>query len=349
MEDDLIEEVIRVWGYDHIPSTLRGAPLTLVRRPPTLRQAEMARRALASAGLSEVVTYSFIGPDSLKLLGWDPVSPNLLALKNPLSQERSLLRPTLAAGLLEVVAVNLNRRVSDVHCFEIGRVFSAGGPDGLAREELRVGIALTGLRAPRSWYGGRERVDLYDAKGALEHLLDTLGVEGTEAAPLAAPFLEEGRSGGLSVSGRPVGIFGEVARAVLDGFDISGPVYFAECSLDSLSEVRIRPQRYQPLPKFPGVQRDLALVVPVEVAASEVSAAILEGQEPLLRRVTLFDLYSGSQVAAGRKSLAFSLLYQADDRTLTDEEVNALHSTVLARLRERFGAELRGPGGEGRS
>ncbi len=344
MEDDLVEEVIRVWGYDRIPSTHPGGSVTLVRRPPARRQTESVRRALVGAGLSEVITYSFVDPGRLKLLGWDPGSPNLLALKNPLSQERSLLRPTLATGLLEVLAGNLRRQVSDVRCFEVGRVFSAGGPDGLAQEDLRVGIALTGLRAPRSWFGGRERVDVYDAKGLLEHLLAVLGAEGAETVSCAVPFLEDGRGGALSVAGRRAGIFGEVARAVLDGFDIPGPVYFAECSLDALSGAPTRPQRYQALPKFPGVQRDLALVVPVELSASEVSAAILEIQDPLLRRVTLFDVYSGDQVAAGRKSLAFALLYQADDHTLTDEEVNTIHAAIVTRLTERFGAELRGPG-----
>ena len=133
MEDDLAEEVIRVWGYDLIPSTLPGGSLMLVRQPASLRRISRVRQALAAAGLAEVITYSFVDPDRLRLLGWDPASADLMALKNPLSQERSILRPSLVPGLLEVVATNRHRQTPDVRCFEVGRVFRAGGPEGLAR------------------------------------------------------------------------------------------------------------------------------------------------------------------------------------------------------------------------
>ncbi|MFQ5896845.1 MAG: phenylalanine--tRNA ligase subunit beta [Candidatus Methylomirabilia bacterium] len=342
LEDDLVEEVIRIWGYAEIPSTLPEARLSPVRRPPTLGQLARVRHALAGTGFTEVITYSFVDPERLELLGWDPASPELLMLRNPLSRERAVLRPTLVAGLLELVAANLRYQSPEVRCFEVGRVFHAGGPEGLAREELRVGIALTGARAPRAWHARRDRVDLYDAKGAAEHLLMTLGGAEPETRAAEMPFLEPGRSAELLLAGEPVGWFGEVALPVREAFDLPGPVFIADLNLDRLRGLSRQPRRYEPLPRFPAVQRDLALVVSETVTAAEVTRALEALREPLLRRVTLFDVYTGDQVEPGRKSLAYSLLYQAEDRTLTDEEVNALHAGIVEGLRRRFAAELRG-------
>ncbi len=342
MEDDLVEEVIRVWGYERIPSTLPSGALTLTRRPPALRQVAVVRHALVGAGLSEVVTMSFVDPDRLRLMGWDPASPELLNLRNPLSRERSVLRPTLAVGLLETVAGNIHRQISDVRCFEVGRVFRSGGAGGLGQEELRVALALTGLRSPRSWFGGRERTDLYDAKGILELLLAAHGLDEVLVRPFALPLLEEGRAGEVVVSGEALGFFGEVALPVREAFDVAGPLFYADLWLDRLRALPLPPLAYRALPRFPAVQRDLAVVVSAELSAAEVSRAILEGADPILKRATLFDVYSGDQIGAGRKSLAYTLLYQADDRTLTDEEVQSLHERILARLRQRFAAEVRG-------
>lgn len=285
---------------------------------------------------------SFVDPDRLKLLGWDPASPELLVLRNPLSRERSVLRPTLVPGLLELLSGNLRHQSPDVRCFEVGRVFASGGPEGLAREELRVGIALTGMRSSRAWSQKREAADLYDAKGMAEHALLALGVEGHEVRPRDLSFLEVGRGGELLVSGEPVGWFGEVALPVREAFDLPSPVFLAELSLDRLRSLVLRPARYQSLPRFPAIQRDLALVVPAEVTAAEATRALQAIQEPLLRRVMLFDVYAGDQVGPGRKSLAYTLVYQAEDRTLTDQEVNELHARIVEGLRQRLGAELRG-------
>jgi phenylalanyl-tRNA synthetase beta chain len=342
MEDDLVEEVIRVWGYAQIPSTLTAGRLSRVSRPPALTQADRVRQALVGAGLWEVVTMSFVDPERLNLLGWDPASPELVALRNPLSRERSYLRPSLVPGLLELLAGNLRRQNSDVRCFEVGRVFAAGGPEGLAREDLRVGVALMGARATRSWSRKPEEADLYDAKGTAEHVLATLGVTESETRPREFGFLEAGRGGELVATGEALGWFGEVNLSVREGFDLDRPVFLAELSLDAVRALSPRPVRHRPLPRFPAVQRDVALVVSVDVPAAEVTRAIRAVQEPLLRRVELFDVYSGDQVGAGRKSLAYTLVYQADDRTLTDREVDDLHARIVERLRRELGATLRG-------
>jgi phenylalanyl-tRNA synthetase beta chain len=341
-EDDLAEEVIRVWGYDRIPSTLSGGRLTLVSQPPSLRWMQLVRQALAGAGLAEVITYSFVDPARLRLLGWDPASPDFMRLRNPLSQERSILRPTLVPGLLEVLATNRHRQIPDVRCFEVGRVFRSGDPAGLAREELKVGIALTGLRSERSWFGGKEPADLYDAKGMAEHVLAALGVEGSEARPSASTFLEEGRSGEFVVVGEAVGWFGELALGVREGYDLPGPVFLAELSLDRLGALPPRRLRYRELPRFPAVQRDVAFVMLQDLSVAQVESEIRKEGGALLKSVTLFDVYSGTGVEAGMRSVAWNLTYQADDRTLTDDEVNALHAALIEKVKTRFRITVRG-------
>jgi phenylalanyl-tRNA synthetase beta chain len=352
-EDDLVEEIIRVWGYDKIPVTLaRGGELRPVTRPRGLTVSRAVARALNAAGLAECVTYAFVDPDRLRAMGWEDDAA-LVTLQNPLSRERSVLRPSLIAGLLDVLAINANRGNPDARVFEIGHTFAprrAEDVDRPVHEELWAGIALTGLRERRSWSASRDRADVFDAKGLGELVLAAAGAPGSSIARWAAGtrprYLEEGRAAGLAVDGRAVGWFGELALGVRDAFDLPAPVFVAELSLTALGALPQAVPRYQPLPRFPAVQRDLAIVVRSSVLAGDVEARLraMQGamQVPLLTRILLFDVYQGDQVGAGRRSLAFSLTYQAPDRTLTDREVNDLHATIVAEIRARFGAEIRG-------
>ncbi|MBI4014292.1 MAG: phenylalanine--tRNA ligase subunit beta [Candidatus Rokubacteria bacterium] len=345
LEDDLVEEIARVWGYGEIPSTLPSGTLALTRRPRSVVAQDAVRRALTAAGYQEAVTISLLDPARLAHLGLAPDDPRIVTLQNPLASDRSVLRPTLLFGLLEALQTNVRRQAPDVRLFEVGRVFQAQGAGKLALEETRVGIALTGLRAPRTWFSGKGRADVFDAKGAVETVVETLGrgegsVEALDAG--SAPYLEEGRGAMVVVQGSPVGVVGELHPAVQRAFDLPGPVFFAELSLDRLEALPPRPVVHRPLPRFPAVQRDLAVVVPATVPSAEVSGAIRTIPNPHLKRVTLFDVYTGGQVGSGRKSLAYSLLYQAEDRTLTDAEVNAMHREVVERIRQALGAEVRG-------
>jgi phenylalanyl-tRNA synthetase beta chain len=348
-EDDLVEEIIRAWGYDKIPVTLaRGGKLRPVTRPRGLTVSRAVSRALNAAGLAECVTYAFVDPDRLRVMGWEDDAA-LVTLQNPLSRERSVLRPSLMAGLLEVLALNANRGNPDARVFEIGHIFAprrAEDVDRPVHEELWAGIALTGLRERRSWSASRDHADVFDAKGLGELVLTAAGAPGSSVTRWAAGteprYLEEGRAAGLAVDGRAVGWFGELARGVRDALDLPAPVFVAELSLTALGAVPQAVPHYQALPRFPAVQRDLAIVVPAGVLAGDVEAHLRAMRVPLLTRILLFDVYQGDQVGQGRRSLAFSLTYQAPDRTLTDREVNDLHATIVAEIRARFGAEIRG-------
>src|SRR3990167_7850317 len=221
-EDDLVEEIIRVWGYDRIPLTLVAGAQSLLKRPPQLGLAREVSRVLGAAGLSEVITYAFIDPDRLKALGWaggqEPIT-----LQNPLSRERSVLRPMLALGLLEVLALNASRQLPDARVFEVGHVFSPhveSDGDRPAHEELWLGIALTGLRQPRAWHAGRERVDIYDVKGAATLVLAAAGISVfdvvAEPAGGLPGYLARASAAALSVGETGVGWFGEVTHETRD-------------------------------------------------------------------------------------------------------------------------------------
>ena len=349
-EDDLVEEIARIWGYDQIPLTLAGGGQILpVQRPPALRVARAMSRALNAAGLFECVTWSFLDPDRLKRMGWDDPAA-LIALQNPASLERSILRPSLIPGLLEVLAINASRQIADARIFEVGHVFSPHREedgDRPAHEELRLGLALTGLRAPRAWFSSpRDRVDVADAKGLAELALHAAGL--TDAATQLWPadrvpaYLEAGRAAGLVRGSLELGWFGELSLAAREVFDLGAPVFVAEVSVSALAGLPVPSVKYEPLPRFPAVQRDLAVVVDREVTAGEVEAAIRAMRLGLLTRLTLFDVYTGGQVGRGKRSLAWSLTFQAPDRTLTDAEVNRLHERIVTEIAERFRAEVRG-------
>jgi phenylalanyl-tRNA synthetase beta chain len=348
-EDDLVEEIVRIWGYDKIPLALAPAGETSpVTRPADQILAERVGSALIAAGLSECITYSFLDPARLKTMGWDDPG-RLVALQNPLSAERSIMRPSLVPGLLEVLATNVHRQRPDAHVFETGVTFAphreADG-DRPVHEELWLGVALTGQRAARAWHASRDRVDVYDAKGMAELALAVAGAPGatTQPWPLGEEpgYLEAGRAARLLLDGQEVARFGEVAHGAREVFDLPAPAFVAEVCLSALVARAAAVPRYTALPRFPAVQRDLALVVGDEVTVAQVEAAIRGTAVPWLVEVALFDVYSGSQVGAGKRSLAWSLTYQAPDRTLTDAEVNEAHARVVGELARRFGAEVRG-------
>ena len=341
MEDDLAEEVIRVWGYDRIPSTLPGGAISLVRLPATRRQDRRVRGALVGAGLVEVVTYSFSDPHRTSVLrGPDDKPP--IALLNPMSEEAAALRHHPLEGVLGAVATNLRRRQPNVRIFEIAPIYVAA--DDGPREPRWAAIALTGVRAEPAWYQAEAPLDVYDAKGLAEHALIALGVRAHGEPGGRLSGFEADSHGVLraAAGGREhvVGEFGEVAADARAAYGIDAPVFAAVIDLDAVAALPRTPLQPEALPRFPPVQRDMAFVVGAEqeIAAAQVEAALREEAGPLLRELTLFDVF---RFPDRRRSLAWRLTFQAAERTLTDEEVNAIHARVAQRVTERFGLRLR--------
>ena len=334
-EDDLVEEIIRVWGYDRIPSTLPGGAISLVRLPATRRQDRQVRAALVGAGLAEAVTYSFADPKRVALLR-GPENKPPVELLNPMSDEAAVLRQHPLDGLLGAVGTNLRRRQPNVRLFELAPVY----PDA-THEQRWATIAVTGARGDAAWYRAEEPVDVYDAKGLAEHALAALGVRVRGDAGGVLAGLEPDTHGVLRTDeGTVVGEFGEVAVPVRAAYGIDAPVFAAAIDLDAVAALPRAMLRYEALPRFPAVQRDMAFVAgaDTQVAAAEVEAALRAEAGPLLRDVTLFDVF---RFPDGRRSLAWRLTFQAGDRTLTDEEVNAIHARVAAVITRRFHLTLR--------
>lgn len=342
---DLVEEVGRIWGYDRFPTTLMRDELPPQRANPRLEGAERVRDILVGCGLDEVITYSLVNiEDESKLRpgGSSPDPDEYLHVRNPLSSEQATLRQTLLPSLLHAARQNL-RFLDRVAVFEISRVFLPREGQKLPDEPRRLGIVITGPREERSWLAGQDRtaMDFYDLKGVAETLLSRLELEGSfEASEHSA--LHPGRCAQVVVDNAVVGVVGELHPLVREAFELpEQPICALEFDLDVLLADWGAPREITSISVHPPVYEDLALVVDENVPAVRVRDLIAQTGAPLVRSVVLFDVYRGRQVEAGRKSLAYRLTYQADDRTLTDEEVAKLRTRIVQRLQQELDATLR--------
>jgi phenylalanyl-tRNA synthetase beta chain len=335
-EIDLIEEVARVWSYDRIPARVT-APVDC-SRPQVIADAvvEKGRECLIDLGYYEACTISLLSPRQALHFADEQ---QLVRLKNPLNEEYAALRPSMIPGLLQVVAHNLNRGVTSVRAFEIGRCFGATG-DGY-REWKALGMVLVGLVRPRSWAGEHREANLFDAKGQLSVLFETWRLPTAEFAPGNWQVCSRG---GLEVciNKEVVARFGAVREEVLRAFDIErGEVFVAEVHLPTVAAHALTPVVYRPVPKFPYAPRDLSVVVDQHVPAEDLVRAIRESGGTFLRGVQVVDLYAGKQIPQGKKSLTFSLVFQDETRTLRDVEVDEAMRRIIEGLRAQTGAVLR--------
>lgn len=342
---DLVEEVGRIWGYDRFSLTLLRDELPPQRANLRLEGAERVRDILVGCGLNEVITYSMVDladEGRLRPQGPSPDPAAYLRVSNPLSAERAFLRQTLLPSLLRTARENLRFR-DRVAIFEIGAVYLPRAGQALPDEPRRLGIVMTGPREERSWLAGQDRAPMgfYDLKGVVEGLLGYLGVR-CEFEVGRHPALHPGRCAQVRVGEEVVGAMGELHPQVRMAFDLPAqPVCALEFDLDLLLVGWGEARAAASISTHPSVIEDLAVVVGEEVAAAEVHTLILQAGAPLLRSAVLFDLYRGDQVGVGRKSLAYRLTFQADDRTLTDAVVGRVREKILRRLADRLGATLR--------
>lgn len=345
---DLIEEIARIYGYERIPETQLADTLPPQRRNLSLELEELARDLLVNMGLQEIQTYALTTPEKERRLlppGAEADNQEYITLVNPITPERAAMRHSVLASLLEIVAANVRLR-DRLALFEIGQVFLPRKGDLLPDEPRRVALLLTGARDPIAWQGAdRAPMDFFDLKGLVEGLTDGLHLTDVIYAPGSHPSLMPGRTAQLRVAGQPAGWLGELHPLVREQFDLPDqPVLAAELDLEVLLAQAARHERHPvaPVPEYPPVKEDLALIVAEDVPAAQVQDAIARAGGALVTAVTLFDLYRGEQVGAGKKSLAFSLTYQAPDRTLTDADVAKVRSKIVKRLQEEVGAVLRG-------
>jgi phenylalanyl-tRNA synthetase beta chain len=340
---DLAEEVARMYGYDRIPATY-PAGTQVGGRTPGQAMALKARRLLRGLGQTEVMTYSFCSPrhaDSLRMPADDP-SRRTLALLAPLSEEWSIMRPALLGGILEVLATNARRGTSDAAVFELDPVYRPVDGHDLPEEPLHLAGGLMGALAPRFWGGRQGMTDFYDLKGLIEALLAGLGIADVDFAAATHPSLHPGRCAALlAPGGAIIGHLGEAHPRVAAAYDLKGPVYLYELDFDRLRPLASADPQVKSPPRFPAIPRDLAVVVPEDLALAGLEEQIKDLGGNYLERAELFDVYTGPQVGGGQKSMAFSLVFRAVDRTLTDAEIDAVMERIAAGLEAKHGARLR--------
>ena len=363
---DLVEEVVRLEGYDQLPVTVPAAPAGrgLTRRQ---RLRRTASRSIAAAGYAEVVTYPFVSDGivtELMLPEGDGRRPSV-RVANPVSDEDPYLRPTLLPGLLSALARNVGRGFADVALYETGPVFrrlAAPGPpvrlpvetrpsaDDLARLEAtlpyqptHLAVALTGLRERGGWWGSGRAASWADAIEAARTVASSLGVDVEVRSDVHAPW-HPGRCAAIEVNGALVGHAGELHPRVIGALGLPPRTSAMELRLDDVLDAAPEEVRAPPISPFPPASFDLALVVAAGTPAAEVAAAVRDGAGALLEELRLFDVYTGEQAGEGRKSLAFAVRLRAPDRTLTAEEVAQVRAAAVAEAARRCDAALRGPG-----
>jgi phenylalanyl-tRNA synthetase beta chain len=345
IEEDLIEEIARLGGYDRIPATLPLVPLGSGEDTPSRVLARQVRRLLVAEGLAEMVTLSFTDADSNRRLpGFVGRELRALAVKNPLSSETGELRRSPLAGMLRALRTNRDRGASFVGAFELGKGYGLDR-DGARREPRAIALLLWGTWPARGLERSGEAVGFFDLKGAVGNLLAGLGIDDAAVRwqPAAeVPFLHPGKAAVIEVAGASVGVAGALHPEVAQASDLAGEVWLAELDFTDLAHYVPRRLALRPLPRFPAVTRDLAVIVDEAFRAGEIVEEVRALGSPQIEAVRLFDCYRGAPIPAGKKSLAYSIAYRALDRTLTDDEVNALHGTVVERLTSRFTLELRG-------
>lgn len=340
IEEDLVEEVARLYGYDNIPKTLPAASGTAGKLSAYQSKRRVVRRYLEGAGLYQAITYSLTSPE--KATAFTIEKRDTVKLAMPMSEERSTLRQSLVPQLLEVAKYNVARQNDNVALYETGTVFMHTDGEVLPEEREHVAGILTGLWQPQGWQGAKKELDFFVAKGILEGLFAKLGVLGNIAFSAGeVDGMHPGRTAKITLDGEYIGYVGQVHPTVEKQYDVK-ETYVFELSLEKLLNKEAAPIAYASIPRYPSITRDIALVVGKEAIVGDLKAIITEAGGKLLTNVTVFDLYEGDRMEAGKKSIAFSLKYQDPEKTLTDEEVTSAHDKVLAAVKEKAGAELRG-------
>jgi phenylalanyl-tRNA synthetase beta chain len=332
-EVDLIEEIVRVQGYDRLPSTLPA-----IRQVGGVAQTyglhRRARAALVRAGMREALSLSFASDADLELIGHGPG----VRLANPVSGDEPYLRTSLLPSLIRAATRNSAQGARGLALFEVGHVFSPGEP---VREREMAAAVLSGESGP-GYPAEARSFDFFDGKGALESFLEAMAVSGWDLAELSGePAFHPTRSASVLVEGEPIGVLGELHPRLAERLDLPARSAAFELDLTALSTHVGRPMEFRDMPRFPPARRDLAFIVDASVPVGILRDAVLRAAEGLADRVVLFDVFSGAPLAPGKKSVAFSVDFRAPDRTLTDAEVGRAVDSVAAWLKEIAGAELR--------
>ncbi len=343
---DISEEIARLHGFDKIKSTLPNGVSMQGTQSAKQTFIDKVKTSLSSQGLYETISFALTNEETFNKLNIPQDSPlrKAVPIMNPLSDEYPLVRTTLLSSIFDNLARNLARKNDDVALFEVGSVFfpKALPVTELPDEVVKIAGAITGRRNAQGWNQTNDMVDFYDAKGIIEELLANLRVTRYTVEAGTHYAMHPGKTA-LFKKGRDViATVGEVHPAVLSAYGITKPVYIFELDATTVMKYMAKDLKYKALPKYPATSRDLAMLVDVDVNAADIEKAMTKAAGQNLTQITLFDVYTGKQVEEGKKSLAFSLTFQSNDKTLTDTEIDPAIEKIVAKLQKDFNANLRG-------
>lgn len=343
---DISEEIARLHGFDKIKSTLPNGVSMQGTQSAKQTFIDKVKASLSSQGLYETISFALTNEETFNKLNIPQDSPlrKAVPIMNPLSDEYPLVRTTLLSSIFDNLARNLARKNDDVALFEVGSVFfpKALPVTELPDEVVKIAGAITGRRNAQGWNQTNDMVDFYDAKGIIEELLANLRVTRYTVETGTHYAMHPGKTA-LFKKGRDViATVGEVHPAVLSAYGITKPVYIFELDATTVMKYMAKDLKYKALPKYPATSRDLAMLVDVDVNAADIEKAMTKAAGQNLTQITLFDVYTGKQVEEGKKSLAFSLTFQSNDKTLTDAEIDPAIEKIVAKLQKDFNANLRG-------
>jgi phenylalanyl-tRNA synthetase beta chain len=345
-EIDLIEEVARLYGYDKVHVTIPDISVMTQTGDQIRMLEDKIRLILNASGYSEVITYSFITPNSADILNFteDDARRSFVKIRNPLTEDQSVMRSTLIYGLLETMKKNADIGCFDLRMFEIGRIFIHKSEGELPTEKKRVAGLLTVHGREDDWLSKEATADFYDVKGFIENILDgfKLSYDVRFESAHEEYFLHPGKSCAIYAGNKRLGFFGEIHPDVFLRMDLKSTAVVFELDLDILSSCESGDVVYSDLPKFPSVTRDVAFLVEQEMEAGKLLRLALGADKELLEKVSIFDVYTGKSIPSGMKSLGLRFSYRGAEKTLTDDEVNKVHSGIISMIIDVTGARIRG-------
>ena len=306
-----------------------------------------------ASGFTEIITMSFVSREAGQAFSLGTENERNLELLNPLTEDYAVMRTSLLPGLIGATKRNINYKCESLKLYEVGKTFKVVPGQELPREDLKLAAIALGNRYPDLWHfhrgevdvfgkiSGRMGVDFYDLKGALETLLEGFDVTEVKFVPSSVPFLHPGKSANVVVLGEVIGFLGELDPKKAHELDLNGQVQIFEMFLEPLFVQRRKKRVFRPIPRYPYIERDLSLMVETNCSGDQIKHLISRLGHDIIASVVLFDLYRGESIPEGSQSLAFRIRYQSEDLTLTDEEVQVVHSSVAETLVRELGATLR--------
>ena len=332
-EADIAEEVARFYGYDKIPVTLLSGEATCGKKTDRQAAQDDINKILTALGMYEIYTYTFTSPSVFDKLSVpaDSKLRNAVKISNPLGEDTSIMRTTTIASMLDILSRNYNYRNAAARLFEIGKIFTPTEEGKLPDEPLKITIGIYG-----------DKADFYDIKGICEEMFRSLNVQNVKyEAVTDNPTFHPGRCAKISAGGKTLGIIGEIHPAVGRKYGIETPVYIGELDFENVFLNIGTDVKFKELPKYPAVTRDIAMLVDKTVPVADIEEVVKKASGKLLESINLFDVYEGEQIPEGKKSVAYSAVYRALDRSLTGDEVQKVFDKVLKNLENQLGAQLR--------